>query len=201
MLSIPDRAMSEPSLKDLLDAKYGKIFPVHRLDRDTSGIILFAKNADFHKYLSGLFEKHKVEKYYVGVVTGKPSADRGEIEAPIAEHPVKKGLMVVHRSGKASHTSYEVLRSHNAYSLISFQLHTGRTHQIRVHARHIGHPIACDPLYGSADPVLLSKYKKGFKQSKFQDERPILDRLALHAHRLVFEDHNVIHDQIGRAHV
>jgi 23S rRNA pseudouridine955/2504/2580 synthase/23S rRNA pseudouridine1911/1915/1917 synthase len=194
MLSIPDRAMSEPSLKDMLDAKYGKIFPVHRLDRDTSGIILFAKNAEFHKYLSGLFEKHKVKKYYMGVVTGKPYPEQGEIEAPIAEHPVKKGLMVVHRSGKPSHTTYEVLRSHTAFSLVSFQLHTGRTHQIRVHAKHIGHPIACDPLYGTADPILLSKYKKGFKQSKYQDERPILNRLALHAYRLVFDDQGVIRD-------
>lgn len=194
MLSIPDRAMSEPSLKDLLDARYGKIYPVHRLDKDTSGIILFAKDPECHKYLSGLFEKHKVEKYYAGVVTGRPSEEKGEIHAPIAEHPVKKGLMAVHRSGKPSHTSYVMLRSHPAFSLVDFHLHTGRTHQIRVHAAHIGHPIACDPLYGDGNPVFLSKHKKGFKQGKFQEERPILNRLALHARRLVFDDHGTGRD-------
>lgn len=194
VFSIPDRARSEESLKEMLEKKYGRIFPVHRLDRETSGLILFAKNAEFHKYLSGLFEKHQVEKYYTGIVSGRPVPDSGDIIAPIAEHPLKKGTMVIHRTGKASHTSYEVIIGHHAFSMVSFRLHTGRTHQIRVHSKNIGHPLACDPVYGDGKPVFLSRYKKNFKQSKMEEERPLIGRLALHAARLVFDDHGIRRD-------
>lgn len=191
MYSIPDRARSEGSLKEWLEKRYKRIFPVHRLDRETSGIILFAKQPEFHKYLSGLFERHLVEKYYTGITIGRPVPETGDIMAPIAEHPVQKGIMVIHRSGKASHTSYEVVKGNNSFAMVSFRLHTGRTHQIRVHAKNIGHPLACDPVYGDGKPVFLSRYKKNFKQSKLEEERPILSRLALHAARLVFDDHGM----------
>lgn len=189
MLSIPNRAQSEVSLKELLQKKYGEIFSVHRLDKDTSGIILFARNAGFHRYLSMLFEKHEVEKYYAAVVTGNPLKKEGEINAPIAEDPLKKGKMKVHRSGKASLTSFQVLESHPSYSLVSFRLHTGRTHQIRVHAAHMGNPVACDPLYGDGKPVFLSTVKRNYKAGKYEEERPMISRLALHAAKLVFDDH------------
>ena len=97
LLSIPDREQSEKSLKEYLIDKYGSIFTVHRLDKDTSGLILFAKNETAHKYLSQLFEERKIEKYYVGVVIGNPNQKSGLIDAPISEHPLHKGLMVVHR--------------------------------------------------------------------------------------------------------
>jgi 23S rRNA pseudouridine1911/1915/1917 synthase len=189
LLSIPDRQQSEVSLKELLQKQFGDIIPVHRLDKDTSGLIVFARNADFHRYLSMLFEKHQVEKYYLGLVSGCPKDPSGEIIAPIAEHLTRKGMMTVHRSGKPSHTGYEVLESNPSFSLVLFRLHTGRTHQIRVHAKHIGHPIICDPLYGDGKPVFLSAFKKGFKLGKFSEDKPLITRLALHAARLVFDDH------------
>ena len=148
LLSIPDRVQSEPSLKDMLLEKYGSIFTVHRLDKDTSGIILFAKTEAAHKYFSRLFEERKIEKYYQGLVIGCPAQKKGTLDAPISEHPTQKGLMVVHRKGKPSVTDYEVLEDLKQFSLIQFQLHTGRTHQIRVHCRNMGHPLACDELYG-----------------------------------------------------
>ncbi|MFZ1528793.1 MAG: RluA family pseudouridine synthase [Ferruginibacter sp.] len=189
LLTIPDRGQSEKSLKEMLLEKYGSIFTVHRLDKDTSGLVLFAKNEASHKYLSKLFEERKVQKFYCGVVIGLPAQNTGSIEAPIAEHPVHKGTMYVHRKGKPSHTAYEVLDGNKHFSLVQFQLHTGRTHQIRVHAKEIGHPLACDPLYGDGKPVLLSSVKKKYKLSKSEEaERPIIGRLALHAQRLVFED-------------
>ena len=138
LLSIPDREQSQPSLKDLLIARYGHIFTVHRLDKDTSGIIIFAKDEITHKYLSQLFEGRQVEKCYQGIVHGYPANKKGTIDAPISEHPVHKGLMTVHRSGKPSVTDYEVVEGHRSFSLLQFQLHTGRTHQIRVHAKNIG---------------------------------------------------------------
>lgn len=189
MLTIPDRMQSEKSLKDMLIEKYGSIFTVHRLDKDTSGLVLFAKNEITHKYLNSIFEERQVEKYYVGIVIGLPANETGLIDAPIMEHHINKGMMVVHTKGKPSQTGYEVLEGNKHYSLVSFQLHTGRTHQIRVHSKNIGHPLACDPLYGDGKPVLLSSVKKKFKLSKHdEEERPMISRLALHSYKLKFTD-------------
>jgi 23S rRNA pseudouridine955/2504/2580 synthase/23S rRNA pseudouridine1911/1915/1917 synthase len=187
LLTIPDRAQTEKSLKEFLKDKYGDILTVHRLDKDTSGLVLFAKNEQSHKYLCKLFEEREIEKYYVGIVLGKPTNASGSIEAPIGENPAHKGLMNVHRNGKPAHTTYEVLDANKHFSMVSFQLHTGRTHQIRVHCKEIGHPLACDELYGDGKPVLLSAVKKRFKLSKHDDqERPMVSRLALHSYKLNF---------------
>lgn len=189
LLSIPDREQTQTSLKDILLAKYGMIFTVHRLDKDTSGIIIFAKNEAAHKYFSQLFEERKIEKYYQGLVHGCPVAKKGTIDAPISEHSLQKGLMAVHRRGKPSVTDYEVIEEHKSYSLVQFQLHTGRTHQIRVHCKNIGHPLACDELYGDGKPIMLSSIKHKYKLSRHDDEeRPMLNRLALHSYRLKFTD-------------
>lgn len=189
LLSIPDRMQSEVSLKDMLLAKYGTIFTVHRLDKDTSGIILFAKNETTHKFLSQAFEERRVEKYYQGIVHGLPAEKKGTIDAPISEHLLQKGLMVIHRNGKPSVTDYEVIEAYKSFSLLQFQLHTGRTHQIRVHCKNIGHPLACDDLYGDGKPVLLSSLKKKYKLGKHdEEERPMLNRLALHSYCLKFTD-------------
>ncbi len=191
LLTIPDRDQSERSLKESLINKYGSIFTVHRLDKDTSGLVIFAKNEASHKFFSRLFEERKIEKFYLGVVHGSPENKEGMIDAPIAEHGVNKGMMTVNRNGKPSQTSYEVLESNPHYSLVSFQLHTGRTHQIRVHSKNIGHPLACDPLYGDGKPLLLSSIKKRFKLSKHDDEeRPMISRLALHSYKLNFTNEN-----------
>lgn len=188
MLSVPDRTQSEISLKDILIEKYGTIFTVHRLDKETSGIILFAKDEISHKYLSKAFEEKTVEKYYVGLVHGTPPQS-GTIDGPIMEHPVQKGLMIVNRKGKPSLTDYELQESFGKYSLVKFRIHTGRTHQIRVHAKNIGYPIACDPLYGDGKPILLSSIKKKYNLSKNEEEeRPILNRVALHSYQLKFTD-------------
>ena len=189
LLSIPDREQSQTSLKDILLDKYGSIFTVHRLDKDTSGIIIFAKTEDAHKYFSRLFEERKIEKYYLGLVQGIPAAEKGTMDAPIAEHGVQKGFYIVHQRGKPSVTDYEVIEENKTFSLVQFQLHTGRTHQIRVHCKNIGHPLACDELYGDGKPVMLSSIKKKYKLSKHdEEERPMLNRLALHSYRLKFTD-------------
>lgn len=188
LLTIPDRHDGElSSLYKILEQQYGKIFIVHRLDRDTSGIILFAKDEVTHKFLSQLFEQRNVEKYYLGIIQGTLQDNKGIIEMPLMEHPVKKGMMVVHAKGKPSFTGYESLEEYGIYSLVRFQIHTGRTHQIRAHMKHIGHPIACDEIYGDPKPVLLSSFKKKFKLSKHdEEEKPLLSRLALHSYELKF---------------
>ncbi|MFN5133864.1 MAG: RluA family pseudouridine synthase [Chitinophagaceae bacterium] len=188
LLSIPDREQSEPSLKDFLNEKYGKVFIVHRLDKATSGLILFAKHEDTHKFLSKQFEERTVEKLYLGLVNGTLMTKEGSVDAPIMEHPGKTSFYITHQKGKASLTDYKVLQEFGQYSWMQFQIHTGRTHQIRVHMKHIGNPIVCDELYGSTAPVLLSSIKrKKFKLSKAdEEERPLLNRLALHAWKLSF---------------
>jgi 23S rRNA pseudouridine1911/1915/1917 synthase len=187
LLSIPDREGKEISLKNLLLEKYGQIFTVHRLDRVTSGVIVFAKNEETHKHLSKQFEERQTEKIYVGLVIGSPANKKGSIDAPIAEHAVKRGMMIIHQRGKESLTDYEVLEDFGIYSWLQFRIHTGRTHQIRVHMKDIGHPIVCDDLYGDGKPVLISSLKNKFKLSKDElEERPILNRLALHALQLKF---------------
>jgi 23S rRNA pseudouridine955/2504/2580 synthase/23S rRNA pseudouridine1911/1915/1917 synthase len=187
LLSIPDREGKEISLKNLLENKYKNIYTVHRLDRDTSGIIIFAKNENTHQYLSSAFEERRIQKIYLGLVTGAPAEKKGTIDAPIAEHPAKNGTMIIHRKGKESRTDYEVIEDFRLYSLIRFHLLSGRTHQIRLHAKSIGHQIACDPLYGDGKPVFLSSIKHKFKLSKSEEEeKPILNRLALHAFQLGF---------------
>lgn len=188
LLSIPDREGKDTSLKIILKEKYGNIFTVHRLDKDTSGLIIFAKNEQAHRHLSLQFENRTTKKIYRGLVIGSPAEKKGSIEAAIAEHPAKNGTMMVHRKGKEALTDYEVLDDFKLYSWLQFRIHTGRTHQIRVHAREIGHPIVCDPLYGDGKPLLLSSLKhKKFKLSKNElEERPLLNRLALHASSLSF---------------
>lgn len=191
LLSIPDREGKEISLKVLLQEKYDKIYTVHRLDKETSGLIVFAKNEITHTHLSKQFEQRQTEKIYVGLVNGSLLVKKGTIDLPIMEHPVKKGLMVINRKGKEAITDYKVLEDFGIYSWMQFRIHTGRTHQIRIHMKDIGHPIVCDPLYGDGKPFLLSSIKKKFKLSKNEEEeRPILNRLALHALTLKFTDNN-----------
>lgn len=191
LLSIPDREGKEISLKNLLQDKYQNIFTVHRLDRDTSGLIVFAKNEIAHRHLSMQFEERQTEKIYVGLVIGSPAIPKGSIDLPIAENMVTRGTMIINRRGKQSLTDYEVLESFGTYSWIQFRIHTGRTHQIRVHMKDMGHPIVCDELYGDGKPLLLSSLKSKFKLSKNElEERPILNRLALHAFKLSFTKPN-----------
>lgn len=188
MLSIPDRVQSEPSLKDFLLQRYGKIYTVHRLDKGTSGVIVFAKDEDTHKQLSTLFEGRDVSKIYTGLVQGIVYPPEGSVTAPIMPHPADNGKMVTNAKGKPSHTDYEVLENFSIFSWMKFTIHTGRTHQIRVHMQHIGNSIVCDDLYGDATPVLLSSIKRKYNLSKKEEEeRPILSRLALHAWQLKFE--------------
>jgi len=187
LLSIPDRAGKEISLKDILKEKYGNIYTVHRLDKDTSGVIVFAKDEVTHKQLSQLFEGREVQKFYLGLVYGTLINRKESIDVPIMEHPGKNGTMVTHVKGKPALTDYEVIESFRLYSWMQFQIHTGRTHQVRVHLKHIGHGIVCDALYGDGSPVFLSAIKRNFKLAKNEEEeRPILSRLALHSWKLNF---------------
>ncbi len=190
LLVIPDRYDSTlPNLKRLVEAKVGQaIWVVHRLDKDTSGVICFAKNDVVHRYLSILFQEREVNKFYAGLVNGKVIPEEGRIDSPIAEHTTVKGRMVVARRGKMAITDYKVVEQWPIYSLVQFQIHTGRTHQIRVHMQSIGHSLVCDELYGNGKPFFLSTIKRKFRLSeKDEQEKPLLSRIALHSYRLEFK--------------
>lgn len=185
-LSIPDRHDPEiPSIKSWLEARGEKVFIVHRIDKDTSGLLIVARNEDAHKHFNSLFEKRNLTKTYYGLVTGSLSDDVGLYDQPIEPHPVIQGRMRVGRKGKSAITHYHVEHRFRGYTWVRFNIETGRTHQIRVHLQNAGHPLVCDPMYGNMDPVLLSAFKKKFKMSKEDlEERPLISRLALHAYSL-----------------
>ena len=132
-LSVPDRFdSSKPNLRDLLTARFGQIYVVHRLDMETSGIMVFAKDEESHAHLSDQFENRKVVKTYLALCQ-HPVENSGTIHTHIAESKSKKGMYIAALKGKEALTDYKVVKSLDRYALVSLRIHTGRTHQIRVH--------------------------------------------------------------------
>lgn len=185
VLSIPDRFdTNRPNLQTLLGEVYGDIFTVHRLDKETSGVICFARNEEAHRHLSMQFEQREVEKIYYALVEGR-LANEGKIDAPIAYHPYIKGKMVTNKRGKPSLTLYKALERFKNYTLAEANIKTGRMHQIRVHFASINHPLAIDSMYGRKGEFRLSEIKrKRYNIGRDQEERPLMSRTTLHAHRL-----------------
>jgi len=125
---------------------------VHRLDKDTSGVIITAKNPETHEFLSNQFRDKTNEKFYLAIVRGYPPKRRGKIETFITRNPVDRKKFITHgHEGKLAITEYRILRNWDKYSLVLLRLKTGRTHQLRVHMVHIGCPILGDPIYGRKD--------------------------------------------------
>lgn len=182
-LSIPDRHRPEKfNLQHYLTERYGRIWVVHRLDRETSGVLCFARNAEAHRHLSLQFEARSVGKTYQALVDGLPAQAEGEIDKPIGPHPSQPGKMTIMRRGKAALTRYRVVETFRQFSLLEVDLLTGRTHQIRVHLAGIGHPLAIDPLYGKREAFFLSEVKgRTYRLGKGEEERPLMTRATLHA--------------------
>lgn len=126
---------------------------VHRIDRDTSGLIIAAKNDAAHQYLSAQLADHTLARTYECIVVGKLREDRGTVDAPIARHPTDRKRMAVVAGGREAVTHWEVIARYPGYTHVRCQLETGRTHQIRVHMAYIGHPILGDTVYGAKKEV------------------------------------------------
>lgn len=187
LLTIPDRiAPEKENLVGALQRKYEKVMVVHRLDRETSGILCFARNEAAHRHLSMQFEKHTVDKFYHALLEGVLHHDEGEVNRPIGEHPAIPGKMIVSNSGKPSLTFYRALERFKQFTLAEVLIKTGRTHQIRVHMQSVGYPLAIDSLYGRRSGLFLSEIKgKSFRLGKHsEEERPLMSRSSLHASRL-----------------
>jgi 23S rRNA pseudouridine1911/1915/1917 synthase len=133
--------------------------PITRLDRDTFGVVLLAKNAHIHAILNEFHAQGKLEKVYHALVFGGPEADAGVIDAPIARMPLPSLLRYVSREGKPSVTEFRVLERFGEYAKLALRPVTGRTHQLRVHCAYKGYPILGDPQYGSAQSMAFSGEK------------------------------------------
>jgi len=197
LLTSPDRYdRQRPNLMKLLHAAIagGKpwarerglnyLMNAHRLDCETSGVILLAKSKPALITLANLFGSEKPLKRYAALVQGTPADDKFEVDAGLAPHPVKTGLMRVDpKNGKRSRTVFQVLEKFSGWTLLRCEPFTGRTHQIRVHLRHAGLPVVGDELYGGK-PLWLSRLKPAYRLKRGREERPLISRVALHAEQL-----------------
>mgnify|MGYP000359710580 CR=1 FL=1 len=146
---------------------------VHRLDKDTTGLLVVAKTNDAHLGLTRQLKERTIQRIYWAIVRGQPGADEGLVDAPIGRHPTDRLRMAVVAGGRPAITRFRVLERFGDYSLLQVKLETGRTHQIRVHMAYIGHPIAGDPVYGAG------------RGSRARGELG-LQAQALHARQLAF---------------
>lgn len=159
---------------------------VHRLDRDTSGVIIVAKDEAARSWLGRQFEQRRVEKEYLCVVEGEPELDADQIELPVGRHPRRQEKMAVSRAGgKPAVSIYEVIERFRGFALVRVRPRTGRTHQVRVHMAALGHPLVGDATYGGRQRLCLSDLTQSTATARAEEE-PLIDRQALHAHKIRF---------------
>jgi len=164
-----------------------EIFTVHRLDRETSGLVVFAKNAKTHKLLSEQFQNNAIEKVYYAFVDGNLDIDGAYlIDIPILITPGRQQVQI-HEKGKPSKTKIRVVEEYKGFSLIEAKLITGRTHQIRAHMQYLGYPLMVDKMYGHRKEFFLSEVKRKYKRKGNGQERPLIVRQTLHAHTMKFK--------------
>ena len=138
--------------KGRLSSINGVIRPgiVHRIDKDTSGLLVVAKDDISHAFLSEQIKSHRFDRFYQSVVYGKMKEESGTVNAPIGRHPIdRKKMCVINTNSKEAVTHYELIKNYRDFAYLKLKLETGRTHQIRVHMSYIGHPVAGDPVYGN----------------------------------------------------
>ena len=158
---------------------------VHRLDRDTSGVILVAKTDEAHRVLASQFEHRSVEKEYFAIVTPAPDRDRDMIDKPIGAHPYqreKKTIREGHSTSRSAQSFYEVIKRYRGFATVRVRPKTGRTHQIRVHLAHVGCAVLCDKLYSGRASI-----KRSQLDPRCEDDGVLLDRQALHAFKIEFD--------------
>ncbi len=189
LLSIPDRFGHEHlDLFTSLASTREEVFVVHRLDKFTSGIMIYAKNAEAHSILNKAFENQEVEKCYWAYTEGRLPINEATIDAPIEKSAHHQGQVKIGKSGKPSQTIIKSLKKWTAFTKLACYPKTGRLHQIRVHLQHFGYPLIIDPQYGNNKQFFISSIKrKKFNLKKESTERPLLARQTLHAYAITFK--------------
>lgn len=186
LLIAADRYNPDAPRLDLeAEKEFGRLYAVHRIDKDTSGLVIYARDAESHKNLSQQFESRKVQKTYHALVYGHPLWENLHVDLPLKpDGDARHRTVADKRFGKPSVTDFHCFGSAGPYSWIEAKPKTGRTHQIRAHLAENNLSIVCDPLYsGNQKPVRLSEIKRKWNGDEI-DERPLLSRLALHAYKL-----------------
>jgi 23S rRNA pseudouridine955/2504/2580 synthase/23S rRNA pseudouridine1911/1915/1917 synthase len=161
---------------------------IHRLDKETSGVLLFARHADSQRAVRQQFRARTVEKRYFALTAGCPEPAEGTTEISIEADPAHPGRMrLAHGGGKACVTEHRTLAVHAGHAWVELRPRTGRTHQLRITLRELGAPCVADPYYGDGAPLFLSSLKRDYRAGRGEAERPLLGRLGLHAAALTFD--------------
>ena len=183
--TLDDRA-NDFNILSLAKAYHKNATPCHRIDKETSGILILSKSEEAYRNMAIQFEKRQVSKLYHAISDGRHEVDSIMIDAPLGKQ-VKGKVKIDFADGKASSTKVRTAKIYKFHTLFECKPITGRTHQIRAHLAHIKAPICCDDTYGGK-PLYLSKIKKKYNLKKGTEEQPLIKRFALHAYSITFKN-------------